>query len=62
MTARNDLSPNERSFPIVFKPFDPERFLHTVEHLARIAEMKRSTQALSRATGTAMVTRGRRGF
>jgi DNA-binding NtrC family response regulator len=53
MTARVDLEPGGRDFPVMFKPFDPERFVHTVGHLARIADMKRSTRALSEATGRA---------
>jgi DNA-binding NtrC family response regulator len=52
MTARVELEAMDRDFPVVFKPFDPERFLHTVGHLGRIAEMKRSTRALTEATGT----------
>jgi DNA-binding NtrC family response regulator len=55
MTARVDLEPLDRDFPVVFKPFDPERFVHTVGHLVRIAEMKRSTRALNEATGTSSV-------
>ena len=55
MTARVDLEPTDRDFPVVFKPFDPERFVHTVGHLGRIAEMKRSTRALTEATGTSTV-------
>ena len=55
MTARVELEPMDREFPVVFKPFDPERFVHTVGHLGRIAEMKRSTRALTEATGMSTV-------
>lgn len=60
MTARVDLEPGDRDFPVMFKPFDPERFVHTVGHLARIAEMKRSTRALSAATGAGSSARGKK--
>jgi DNA-binding NtrC family response regulator len=59
MTARADLSVDGRDFPVMFKPFDPERFLHGVAHLARIAEMKRSTHAMTLATRSEIGTRGR---
>jgi DNA-binding NtrC family response regulator len=52
MTARVDIEGSDREFPVVFKPFDSERFVHTVAHLARIAEMKHSTRAMSEAAGS----------
>jgi DNA-binding NtrC family response regulator len=52
MTARVDLESSDRDFQVVFKPFDSERFVRTVGQLARIAEMKRSTRAMSEAAST----------
>jgi DNA-binding NtrC family response regulator len=37
--------------PVIFKPLDPDRMLHTVGHLASIAAMKRSAAALVDASG-----------
>jgi DNA-binding NtrC family response regulator len=62
MTARVDFEATNRPFPVLFKPFDPERFLHTINHLARLSEMKRSARALNRAADGVAAARGPRRF
>ncbi len=42
--------------PVIFKPLDPDRLLHTVAHLASIAAMKRSAAAMVDASGQPLPT------
>jgi DNA-binding NtrC family response regulator len=37
--------------PVIFKPMDPDRMMHTIAHLASIAAMKRSAAVLADSSG-----------
>jgi DNA-binding NtrC family response regulator len=44
--------------PVIFKPMDPDRMMHTVGHLVSIAAMKRSAAAMTDTSGPPISTRG----
>jgi DNA-binding NtrC family response regulator len=43
--------------PVIFKPMDPDRMIHTVAHLVSIAAMKRSAAILPDGSGPPSSTR-----
>jgi DNA-binding NtrC family response regulator len=47
----------ERRPPVIFKPVDPDRMMHTLAHLASIASMKRSAASMGDAAGPSSVER-----